>query len=349
MKKQRGGKRTSRVVAENAAASPRGEVVIYRAKDGRTQLEVSLERETVWLTQKQMAALFATERSVITKHINNVLRTKELERGSVCAFFAHTAEDGKAYRTTFYSLDMIIAVGYRVNSKRGTQFRIWATQVLRDHILKGYTINEKRLQELVGRLKELQETVDLLGRVMQGRRLTGGEAEGLLKVVTDYSLALSLLDQYDHQQLSIRDTTSPTPFDLNYEIAMAAIARMAEQTGLGGGLFGREKDESFKGSIGAIYQTFGGRELYPSIEEKAAHLLYFVIKNHSFVDGNKRIAAFLFVWFLDANRILYRSDGTKRIADNALVALALMIAESKPRDKDIITKVVVNLINRENV
>ena len=268
-----------------------------------------------------MASLFATERSVVTKHINNVLKNKELERSSVCADFAHAAADGKTYQTGFYNLDMIIAVGYRVNSKRGTQFRIWATQVLRDHILKGYTVNEKRLQEQVTRLKELQATVDLLGRVIHERQLTGGEAEGLLKVITDYSLALSLLDQYDHQQLAIRDTTSPTPFELTYETAKAGIAKMSEQAGMGGGLFGQEKDESFKSSIGAIYQTFGGRELYPSIEEKAAHLLYFVIKNHSFVDGNKRIAAFLFVWFLDANRILYRKDGTKRLADNALVAL----------------------------
>ena len=248
----------------------------------------------------------------------------------------------------YYNLDLILSVGYRVNSKRGTQFRIWATQVLRDHLLKGYTVNEQRLRVQVARLKELQETVDLLGRVIQERQLTGGEAEGLLKVVTDYSLALSLLDQYDHQQLTIRDTTSPTSFGLTYETAKGAIAKMAAQAGMGG-LFGQEKDESFKSSIGTIYQTFGGQELYPSIEEKAAHLLYFVIKNHSFVDGNKRIAAFLFVWFLDTNRILYRQDGTKRLADNALVALTLLIAESKPRDKDILVKVLVNLINRGNV
>ena len=179
--------------------------------------------------------------------------------------------------------------------------------------------------------------------------LTGDEAEGLLKVVTDYSLALSLLDQYDHQQLTIRDTTSPTPFALTYAVAHAAITRMAAQSGMHSDLFGREKDQSFQSSIGAIYQTFGGRELYPSIEEKAAHLLYFVVKNHSFVDGNKRIAAFLFVWFLDANRILYRQDGTKRLADNALVALTLLIAESKTSDKDILIKVLVNMINRGNV
>ncbi len=333
---------------EKASVPPGGEIVIYRAKDGRSALDVRLVQETVWLTQKQMASLFSTERSVITKHISNVLKSKELTRASVCAEFAHTAEDGKSYQVAVYSLDMIIAVGYRVNSKRGTQFRIWATQVLRDHLLKGYTVNEQRLREQVARLKELQETVDLLGRVVQEHQLTGVEAEGLLKVITDYSLALSLLDQYDHQQLAIRDTTAVTPFELTYETAKAAIAKMGAQVGMGG-LFGQEKDESFKSSVGAIYQTFGGHELYPSIEEKAAHLLYFAIKNHSFVDGNKRIAAFLFVWFLDANRILYRKDGSKRLADNALVALTLLIAESKPRDKDVLVKVLVNLINRGNL
>ena len=322
------------------------QIVIFRAKDGRTCLEVNLQRETVWLSQAQLATLFDTERSVITKHIRNVFQTKELDRESNVQKM-HIAGSDKP--VAFYALDLILSVGYRVNSKRGTQFRIWATQVLRDHLLKGYTVNERRLREQVTRLKELQATVDLLGRVIQERHLTGDEAEGLLKVVTDYSLALSLLDQYDHQQLTIRDTTSPTPFALTYDAAHAAIAKMAAQSGMHSDLFGREKDQSFQSSIGAIYQTFGGRELYPSIEEKAAHLLYFVVKNHSFVDGNKRIAAFLFVWFLDANRILYRQDGTKRLADNALVALTLLIAESKPSDKDILIKVLVNMINRGNV
>jgi prophage maintenance system killer protein len=322
------------------------QIVIYRAKDGRTCLEVNLQRETVWLSQAQLATLFDTERSVITKHIRNVFQTNELDQESNVQKM-HIAGSDKP--VAFYALDMIISVGYRVNSKQGTQFRIWATQILRDHLLKGYTVNERRLREQVTHLKELQTTVDLLGRVIQERHLTGDEAEGLLKVVTDYSLALSLLDQYDHQQLTIRDTTSPTPFALTYAAAHAAITKMAAQSGMHSDLFGREKDQSFKSSIGAIYQTFGGRELYPSIEEKAAHLLYFVVKNHSFVDGNKRIAAFLFVWFLDANRILYRADGTKRLADNALVALTLLIAESKPSDKDILIKVLVNMINRGNV
>jgi prophage maintenance system killer protein len=325
------------------------QIVIYRAKDGRTSVEVNLRLDTLWLSLQQMADLFQRDKSVISRHIANIFRTRELDRDSVVAENATTAADGKTYRVTFYALDLILSVGYRVNSRRGTQFRIWATQILRDHLLKGYTVNEQRLRDQVTRLKELQATVDLLGRVMQERRLTGDEASGLLKIVTDYSLALSLLDQYDHQQLAIRDTTTPAPFALTYDAAKAAIARMGTHVGTHSDLFGREKDQSFKSSLGAIYQTFGGRELYPSIEEKAAHLLYFVVKNHSFVDGNKRIAAFLFVWFLDANRILYRADGTKRLADNALVALTLLIAESHPRDKDILIKVLVNLINRGNV
>lgn len=324
----------------------RGEIVIYRAKDGRTSLEVNLHQETVWLTQSQMIDLFQRDQSVISRHIHNVFKEGELHLESNMQKM-HIAGSDKP--VVMYSLDMIISVGYRVNSRRGTEFRIWATQVLKDHILKGYTVNEKRLCEQATRFKELQEAVDLMGRIMQDRQLAGNEAEGLLKIITDYSLALSLLDQYDHQQLALCDTTLTTSFVLTYELAKKAIVKLAEQSSFASELFGQEKDQSFKSSIGAIYQTFGGHELYPSIEEKAAHLLYFVIKNHSFTDGNKRIAAFLFVWFMDANRILYRKDGTKRIADNALVALTLMIAESKSKDKDIIVKVLVNLINRGNV
>ena len=327
-----------------------GDIVLYRTKDGRTAVDVRLERETIWVTQKDMATLFSTERSVITKHIRNIFKTKELGKPSVCAKFAHTAADGKAYQTTFYNLDMVISVGYRVNSRQGTEFRIWATGILKDHILKGYTLNEKRLQAQVARLAELQAAVEVMGRIIGKKAISGSEAEGLLRVIADYSLALRLLDQYDHQQLSLRGTTGVGRFVLTYAAAMPAIARMAETMGLAAaGLFGCEKDKGLASAIGAICQTFGGHDLYPSIEEKAAHLLYFVVKNHAFVDGNKRIGAFLFIWFLDANALLYRKDGTKRLADNALVALTLLIAESKPAEKDTICKVIVNLINRENL
>lgn len=331
---------------------PRGEIVIYRTKDGKAALEVKLQEETVWLSQAQVGQLFDKNKRTISEHISNLFKEGELIENAVVRKFRTTAADGKSYQVEYYNLDVIISVGYRVKSQRGSQFRIWASQVLKDHILKGYSINEKRLQEQNARLLDLQKTVSLLQRVMEGRELARDEATGLLQVITDYSYALSLLDQYDHQQLKIRRTTKKIPFALTYEAARRAIDKLGEQSrkkGQSVALFGLEKDQSFQGSLGAIYQTFGGKDLYPSIEEKAAHLLYFIIKNHSFIDGNKRIGAFLFLWFLDAGRILYTGDGRKRIGDNALVALTLMIAESRPEDKDIITKVIVNLINRDNM
>lgn len=327
------------------------QIVLYHAPDGKVNLDVRLDGDTIWLTQKQIAELFSTERSVITKHLSNIFNTNELSKSSVCAFFAHTAQDGKTYKTNYYNLDAIISVGYRVNSKRGTQFRIWATQVLRDHVLKGYTINEQRLREQTNQLHELQKTIQLFGRVIESRPLAHEEADGLLHVIVDYAHALDMLDQYDHGRLKITDTTHKEPFILTYEAARTAINQMAErmkQESHKIGLFGQEKDDSFKSALGAIYQTYGGHDVYPSVEEKAAHLLYFVVKNHGFVDGNKRIGATLFIWFLHANGLLYLPDGRRRLADNALVAMTLLIAESKPSDKDTLIKVVVNLVNRKN-
>lgn len=287
-------------------------IVLYRTQDGRMTLDVNLREGTVWLSLNQLTSLFDRDKSVISRHIRKIFETGELERKSVVAFFATTASDGKTYQVEYFNLDMIISVGYRVNSKRGTQFRIWATNVLRDHILKGYSVNEKRLKEENRRLKELQQTVDLLGRIVEERQLAGPEAEGLLRVVADYSLALRLLDDYDHGRLVISDTTGRAGFMITYEAARAAIDRLSQSPGIAGSsVFGREKDGSLKGSLGSIYQTFEGKDLYPSVEEKAAHLLYFVVKDHSFIDGNKRIAASLFLWFLDANGILYRSGGRK--------------------------------------
>jgi prophage maintenance system killer protein len=327
-----------------------GSVTLYQTPDGCSALDVRLNGETVWLNLSQMASLFERDKSVISRHLRNVLEKKELNRDSVVAFFATTATDGKTYRVEFFNLDAILAVGYRVNSRRGTEFRIWATQILRDHLVTGYTLNEKRLQAQVARLTELQSAVDIMGRIIANKAITGTESEGLLKVITDYSLALRLLDQYDHQQLRVHGTTAINTFVLTYEAAISAIARMAEIMGSAAdGLFGREKDKGLASAIGAVYQTFNGHDLYPSTEEKGAHLLYFVVKNHAFVDGNKRIAAFLFIWFLSESNLLYRKDGSKRLADNALVALTLLIAESKPVEKDAICKVIVNLINRENI
>jgi prophage maintenance system killer protein len=330
-----------------------GEIVLYRAKDGRAAVDVRLEQETVWLNLNQIAALFDRDKSVISRHLRNIFATKELDRGSTVAFFATVQEEGGhavERRIECFNLDAILSVGYRVNSRRGTEFRIWATGVLKDHVLKGYTLNEKRLQAQVARLSELQAAVDVMGRILGEKAVTGAEAEGLLRVITDYSLALRLLDQYDHQQLRLQGITEAAGFVLTCEAARAGIARMAETMGpMAAGLFGSEKDKGLESALGAVYQTFGGRDLYLSIEEKAAHLLYFVVKNHAFVDGNKRIGAFLFIWFLDANGLLYRKDGSKRLADNALVALTLLIAESKPVEKETICKVIVNLINRENL
>jgi len=331
---------------------PKGEIVIYQAKGGKTTLKVKLQQETVWLSQAQLSNLFDKNKRTISEHIRNIFKEGELSENSVVRNFRTTAKDGKSYETNYYNLDVIISVGYRVKSQRGTQFRIWASQVLKDHLIKGYSINEKRLQEQNIRLAELQQTVDLMGRAIRRRELDKTQVAGLLNVITDYSYAMSLLDQYDHQELKIHKTTRKKEFVITYEEARNAIDTLVEQSrkkGHPSQLFGKEKDKSFKGSLGAIYQTFDGKEVYPSIEEKASHLLYFVVKNHSFVDGNKRIGAFLFVWFLDINGILYTRDGKKRIGDNALVALTLVIAESRPKDKDIIIKVIINLINKENV
>ncbi|MEX6686294.1 RhuM family protein [Danxiaibacter flavus] len=322
----------------------KGEILIYKAPDGEARLDVRLEDETVWLTQSQMVDLFERDRTVITKHINNIFKEGELvEKSNV--HFLHIANSDRPVK--LYNLDVIISVGYRIKSQRGTQFRIWANKILKDYLVKGYSVNEKRLQEQSRQLEELKHTVKLLANVMANKDLNSDEATGLLNVITDYTYALDVLDKYDHQILEIRDTTSRELFKITYAEAIKAINGLRDKFG-GSTLFGNEKDESFQSSLGAIYQTFDGNDVYPSIEEKAANLLYFVVKNHSFSDGNKRIAAFLFVWFLEKNKILYGADGSKRIGDNALVALTLMIAESKPDQKDMIVKVVVNLINQKN-
>jgi prophage maintenance system killer protein len=323
----------------------KGEIILYQSPDGKAILDVRLDRETVWLTQEQMSDLFGRERSVITKHVRNVFKEGELEESSVCAKFAHTATDGKTYQVQCYNLDVIISVGYRVKSKLGTQFRIWATNVLREHLVRGFTLNERRLKEQEQKLGDLRRTVGLLEQTLAHQAIGLDEAKGLLQVITDYAYALTTLDRFDHGILAIEQVTRPALYVLTYEVAMEIIR--AIQPGFGG-LFGLEKDQGFKSALGAVYQTFGGEELYPSIEEKAANLLYFVVKNHAFSDGNKRIAAALFIAFLAGNKALYRKDGSKRIADNALVAITLMIAESNPVDKETMVKLIVNLINTQN-
>lgn len=321
-----------------------GEIVMYQMADGKTSINVKFAEETVWLTQNQMIELFGRDQSVISRHIKNIFKEKELDEKSNMHYL-HIAFSDKP--VAVYSLDVIISVGYRVKSSQGTQFRIWANKIIKDYLTNGYVIDRRRLEEQSRQLEELKQTVKLLHNVTGNHELTSDEATGLLKVVIDYTYALDVLDQYDHQVLEIQDTTAEELYRITYEEAMLAIKGLRDKFG-GSALFGNEKDESFQGSLAAIYQTFDGNYVYPSVEEKAANLLYFVIKNHSFSDGNKRIAAFLFVWFLEKNNILYRSNGSKRIADNALVAITLMIAESKPDEKDMMTKVVVNLINMKN-
>ena len=324
------------------------QIIIYQTDDDQTQIDVRLENETVWLTQSQMAELFQTDRTSIVRHINKIYADDELDRDSTCAKIAQVQKEGQ--RTVrrsipYFNLDMIISVGYRVNSKRGVKFRQWANRVLKQYLIKGYAINERLRHE---QISELRQLVQVVSRTLQHREQENTiETQDLLDVVVDYTYALDTLDNYDYERLTIDQTTKVASFHATYENAMEQIQRLRDKFGASV-LFGNEKDDSFKSSIGQIYQTFDGDELYPSVEEKAAMLLYLVTKNHSFSDGNKRIAATLFLWFLNNNKILYNSDGSKRIADSTLVALTLMIAESKTEEKDVMVKVVVNLINQRN-
>ena len=340
----------------------KGEIKIYQPKDGQTAIDVRLEKETVWLNQDQIALLFDKSKPTINEHINNVFKEGELEKEEVVRKFRITTQHGaiegktQAHDVMFYNLDVIISVGYRVKSKRGTQFRQWANKVLKEYLVKGYAIKNDLTQQ---KYDDLRRVVEVMGRTIKSlnakvfdeREETADNAdqrEALISVVTDYTQALGTLDDYDYQRLEVSDTNEQERFHATYDNAMEAIQGLKEKFGASQ-WFANEKDDSFKSSIGQIYQTFGGVELYPSIEEKAAMLLYLVTKNHSFSDGNKRIAATLFLWFMNNNGILYNPDGSKRIGDNTLVALTLMIAESRTEEKDTMVKVVVNLINKKNV
>lgn len=317
-------------------------IVIYYTADGQTAVDVRMDGDTVWLSANQMANLFDRDEKTIRKHINNVFSEKELEKENNTHFLR---VDGVKQSVAFYSLDVIISVGYRVKSQRGTQFRIWANKVLKEYLVKGYAVNKALTEQHYTELKQL---VAVLGRTVKAQEtLTSDDALNLVEVVSDYAYALDTLDKYDYQQLAVEQTTNEEKFRATYEGAMQAIEELKAKFG-GSQWFAHEKDDSFKSSIGQIYQTFAGQDLYPSVEEKAAMLLYLVTKNHSFSDGNKRIAATLFLWFMAGNGILYNPDGSKRIADNTLVALTLMIAESRTEEKDVMVKVVVNLINRNN-
>ncbi len=334
----------NKIIANNGSS-----IVLYTTDDGNTQLEVKLENDTVWLNREQIAQLYGRDYKTIAKHINNALR-EELEGEPVVAKYAIPKKYGRIEGHTqmqkidYYNLDMIISVGYRVKSRNGIVFRKWANSILKQYLIKGYAIDQRRLDHY----DDLKDIVRLMSRAITLQsEVTTGEYSGLFNVITDYVYALDTLDRYDYQSLDIDSTTHEEPFRATYENAMEAITALKEKFGESR-WFANEKDDSFKSSMGQIYQTFGGEDLYPSVEEKAAMLLYLVVKNHSFSDGNKRIAAMLFLWFMENNGILYGKDGHKRIANNTLVALTLMIAESRTEEKDVMVKVVVNLINKNN-
>lgn len=313
---------------------PGGEVVLYQTPEGKVTLEVRLEQDTIWLTQKQMALLLDTERSVITKHLRNIFASGELDEKSNVQKMHIPGSDKPV---AFYNLDAIISVGYRVNSKRGTQFRIWATQVLRDHILKGYTVNARRLEEL-------KQTIKLVSSLTDLHSLSSDEATALLRVVRDYAFALDVLDAYDHGRVPHPRAEPRAAEPISLEEARRIISAMKTHYG-GSTLFGQERGDGLAGVLSAIFQTADGREVYPTLEEKAAHLLYFVVKDHPFVDGNKRIAAAMFLRFLEKNGLLYRSDGTPRVSEEALVALTLLAAESAPREKETIVRLIAFMLH----
>lgn len=330
----------------------RNDIVIYNSEDGLVKMEAMIDPagETIWATQKAIAALFGVTVPNISYHLGRIFRSGELESDAVVKEFLITAQSGARglsdNKVRCYNLDAIISIGYKVNSVRATKFRIWAANVIKQYMLKGYAINRNAVSEQ--KYEDLKKAVGLLENVFSKEQLlTSNQATDLFDVIRDYTYALDTLDAYDYQSLKIADTTTPERFHATYENAIEAIKSLKEKFGASD-LFGMEKDASFRSSIGQIYQTWEDRDLYPSIEEKAAMLLYLVVKNHSFVDGNKRIAATLFLWFMQNNSILYRADGTKRISDASLVALTLMIAESHTEEMDTIVKVVVSLINRKN-
>lgn len=302
------------------------ELVIFETEDNTIKLEVPVEKETVWLSQSQMTELFGVDRTVITRHVNNVFKEGELIKESNVQKM-HIANSDRPVQ--FYNLDVIISVGYRVKSKRGVEFRRWANSVLKQYILQGYAINDNRIAQLGEVIQIMKRTQNAL------------DSQQVLNVIQKYSKALDLLDSYDHQTME-RPKGNVATYELTYEECMDVISQM--RFGDESDLFGKEKDDSFRGSIGNIYQSFAGKELYPSLEEKAAHLLYFVTKNHSFLDGNKRIAATMFLYFLDKNGVLFM-EGEKLIDDHTLVALTIMIAESKPEEKEMMITVIMNCLS----
>jgi len=327
----------------------KGEIIIYKTSKNEVSLDVRLEEETVWLNLNQLSILFDTDKSGISRHIKNIYKDEELDKKATVAIFATVQKEGGRIikrDVEFYNLDTILSIGYRVNSKQATQFRIWATKTLKDHLLKGYTINEKRLLEAREKFQELQTTISFLQEKSK-KELLSGQAGEILNLLSDYAKTLTILEQYDKGQLK-ESKGGKTKFVLEYGNCLKIIAELKKELIVkkeAGDLFGQERGGSFEGIIKGLYQSFGGKELYPSIEDKASHLLYFIIKDHPFSDGNKRSAAFLFVYFLDKTDFLFKKNGERKINDNALVTLALLVAENDPKEKDVMVKIIKNLIS----
>lgn len=320
------------------------EITIYESSDGQLQLDVQIDNETVWLTQAQMVDLFESSKTNISEHLTNIFNDEELDKEASVRKFRIVRKEGNRFVTRnidHYNLDVIISVGYRVNTKRGIQFRQWATQKLKAYVVQGYAINQKRLNEL-------NKVIQLIEQSGATENLELREAKGLLDILGSYTRSFVLLNQFDSQNLSSSGFNPDITYKIDYLEATSAIAELKAQLILkkeATELFGKEKDNSFEGILGNIVQTFGGQYLYSSIEEQAAHLLYFIIKNHPFNDGNKRIGAFLFIWFLDKNKHRFKTTGELKINDRALTALALLVAQSNPADKELMTKLICNLIN----
>lgn len=326
-------------------APKKGEIIIYKDGRGEVELQVEMDNNTVWLSLDQMTNLFGRDKSVISRHIKNLFVEKELERRAVVAKFATTASDGKIYQVEYYNLDVVISVGYRVKSQQGVKFRIWATNILKEHLLKGYTINQKRLLEEKENFEKLQKTIAFLREKAHAKTLKGQESE-ILDLLGDYARTLTFLEQYDKSKLKPA-RAGKAKFVLKYEVCQNIVIEVKKELMAkkeAGDIFGTERGGAFESVVKNLYQTFGGKELYANLETKAAHLLYLVIKDHPFSDGNKRIGAFLFVYFLDKNKYLYDAKGEKKINDNALTALALLVAESHPKEKDVMIALITNLL-----
>lgn len=324
----------------------KGEIVIYTSTDGHVNLDTRLENETIWLTQIQIAELFSVKRPAISKHIKNIFESGELIEDSVVSILETTANDGKTYNVTYYNLDMIIAIGYRVNSKKATQFRIWATNVLRDYLTKGYVVNSKQLQNQKEKIEALKTTVSLLSRSLANQIESIDEAQNVAKLLENFALGLDLLDDFDHKTLDNQGQTQKEVARISTDEFLNVVNKMKSE--FASDVFANPKDDSFESSVNQIYQTFGGEELYPTLEEKASMLLYLITKNHSFSDGNKRIAASCFLYFLEKNGMLYK-DGLPIIDNGTLFALTILIAESNPKEMETMKQIVVSVLNKTRI